>query len=69
MPDINELFLPLPEDLLVNLKESREVVDALLEGLEGMYTHTRNVEAAVGPALSAAYRVMVSMCVCVCVRV
>jgi len=58
IPDISELFLPLPEDLLVNLKESREVIDSLLEALPGMYEKTRDMEAALGPALTGAYRVM-----------
>ena len=28
--DIEDVFLPLPDDMLVNLKESRSVVDTLL---------------------------------------
>ncbi len=28
--DIEDVFLPLPDDLLVNLKESRDVVNALI---------------------------------------
>ncbi|TFJ85316.1 hypothetical protein NSK_003739 [Nannochloropsis salina CCMP1776] len=58
VPDISELFLPLPEDMLVNLKESREVIDLLLETLPGMYEKTRNMDSALGPALTGAYRVM-----------
>ena len=33
MPDLAELFLPLPDDLLVNLADSRDVIDALLDSL------------------------------------
>ena len=58
VPDLSELFLPLPDDLLVNLSESREVVDALLDALPTMFQSTRKQEVALGPALVAAYRIM-----------
>jgi protein transport protein SEC24 len=58
VPDLSELFLPLPDDLLVNLGESREVVDALLDALPTMFQQTRKIEVALGPALVAAYRIM-----------
>ena len=47
-----------PDDLLVNLSESREVVDALLDALPTMFQSTRKQEVALGPALVAAYRIM-----------
>ena len=58
VPDLAELFLPLPDDLLVNLSESRAVVDALLDALPSMFAKTRRQDAALGPALVAAYRIM-----------
>ena len=58
MPDLAELFLPLPDDLLVNLADSRDVIDALLDSLPAMFTGTRNMESCLGPAVTAAYRVM-----------
>ena len=33
VPDISDLFVPLPEDLLVNLSESRGLVEQLLDAL------------------------------------
>ncbi|CAN0430934.1 unnamed protein product, partial [Discosporangium mesarthrocarpum] len=33
VPDLAELFLPCPEDLLVNLSESRDVFETLLDSL------------------------------------
>ncbi|CAN0314701.1 unnamed protein product [Ectocarpus fasciculatus] len=33
VPDLDEPFLPVPDDLLVNLSESRSVVDTLLDNL------------------------------------
>jgi protein transport protein SEC24 len=56
--DIDDVFLPLPDDMLVNLKESRNVVDTLLTRLPTMHQHTQNVEAALGPALKAAWNVL-----------
>lgn len=34
VPDLADPFLPVPDDLLVNLVDSRAVVEALLESLE-----------------------------------
>ncbi len=33
VPDLSDPFLPVPDDLLVNLSESRSVVDTLLDNL------------------------------------
>ena len=35
--DISDVIMPSPEDLLVNLHESRDVVDALLDSLPTMF--------------------------------
>lgn len=35
--DISDVIMPSPEDLLVNLQDSREVVDALLDSLPAMF--------------------------------
>ncbi|KAL6066051.1 Protein transport protein Sec24B [Balamuthia mandrillaris] len=56
--DIEDVFLPLPDDMLVNLKESREVVDSLLARLPSMHANTNNVESALGPALKAVWNIM-----------
>ena len=56
--DITDLFLPIPDELLVNLSDSRSVVEALLDSLPEMFANTRNVESAMGPAVEAAYKVM-----------
>lgn len=59
VPDLDDLFLPLPDDLLVNLSDSRHVVDSFLDCLPSMFQENPNVESATGPALKAAYMVMV----------
>ncbi|KAG1368068.1 protein transport protein Sec24-like [Cocos nucifera] len=56
--DLDDIFLPLPDDLLVNLSDSRHVVDALLDILPSMFQDNANVESALGPALKAAFMVM-----------
>ena len=37
VPDVNNMFLPLPDDMLVNLHESMELVASLLDKLPAMY--------------------------------
>ncbi|KAL0699347.1 hypothetical protein Bca4012_055469 [Brassica carinata] len=56
--DLDDIFVPLPDDLLVNLSESRNVVEAFLDSLPLMFQDNANVESAFGPALKAAYMVM-----------
>ncbi len=57
--DLKELFVPLPDNLLVNLKESRAVVDAFLDSLPEMFTKSPVVsQSCLGPALKAAFTVM-----------
>uniref|UniRef100_A0A673JG29 Protein transport protein Sec24B-like n=1 Tax=Sinocyclocheilus rhinocerous TaxID=307959 RepID=A0A673JG29_9TELE len=56
--DIDDVFIPTHDSLLVNLKESKELVKDLLNALPGMFTHTRETQSALGPALQAAYKLM-----------
>ncbi|KAM1116195.1 hypothetical protein ACFX15_006516 [Malus domestica] len=49
--DVDDVFVPLPYDLLVNLSESRSVV-------ESMFQDNVNVESAFGPALKALLMLM-----------
>ncbi|GMH28103.1 hypothetical protein Nepgr_029946 [Nepenthes gracilis] len=56
--DVDDVFVPLPDDLLVNLSESRRVVETFLDSLPSMFQDTMNVESAFGPALKAAFMVM-----------
>ena len=57
--DLDDVFLPLPDDLLVNLVDSRQVVESFLDSLPNMFHDNVNVESAFGPALKAAFMVMV----------
>ncbi|CAK9183025.1 unnamed protein product [Ilex paraguariensis] len=56
--DLDDIFVPLPDDLLVNLLESRTVVDAFLDSLPSMFQDNVNVESAFGPAIKAAFMIM-----------
>jgi len=55
--DLKELFVPAPEDLLVCLKDSRSVVEALLDNLPQMFGKTQVTDSCLGPALKAAFTV------------
>lgn len=56
--DINDVFIPSHDNLMVNLKESKELVKELLSALPSMFAHTRETQSALGPALQAAFKLM-----------
>ncbi|TYG82567.1 hypothetical protein ES288_D01G099300v1 [Gossypium darwinii] len=56
--DLDDIFVPLPDDLLVNFSESRNVVETFLDSLPSMFQDNVNVESAFGSALKAAFMVM-----------
>ena len=55
--DLKELFVPAPDDLLVNLKDSRDVVESFLDNLPTMFAKNMSTQACLGPALKAAFTV------------
>ena len=55
--EVDEVFLPLPDDLLVNLAERSDVVTNLFERLPHMFAQNQCTEVALGPALKAALQV------------
>ncbi|KAG0272408.1 COPII subunit [Linnemannia exigua] len=56
--DLEDPFLPQPEDLLCNLSECRPTLEALLNRLNEMFKDTQNVGNALGPALQSAYKLV-----------
>ena len=56
--EIEDPFVPLPDELLVNLSESRELLEKLLDSIPDSFAHTQIVDSAMGPALQAAFLVM-----------
>jgi protein transport protein SEC24 len=58
--DLDDLFIPIPDELLVNLSDSREVIDALLDSLPSLHQNAQSSETALGPAIRVAFKLMVS---------
>ncbi|KAM3961962.1 LOW QUALITY PROTEIN: protein transport protein Sec24AB [Aphomia sociella] len=56
--DIDDVFLPSPESLLVNLGERRELIRELLSGLPQRHSQPGPPASALGAALQAAYKLM-----------
>lgn len=52
-------FLPRPDNLLVNLKECKELVRDLLKQLPKRFADTHDPGSSLGSALSVAYKLMV----------
>lgn len=57
--DLEDIFLPKPTDLLLNLTEARAGLEALLGRLPDMFQESHAVGSALGPALQAAYKMTV----------
>lgn len=58
--DIDDVFIPSPEGLLVNLQESKELFRELLQSLPTVFSSgaERETQSALGPALQAAHRLL-----------
>ncbi|XP_027865114.1 protein transport protein Sec24B isoform X1 [Xiphophorus couchianus] len=56
--DIDDVFIPSHDSLMVNLKESKELVKELLTSLPAMFSQSRETHSALGPALQAAFKLM-----------
>ena len=57
--DLDDVYLPKPNDLLVNLTEARASIEALLGRLGDMFQESHSVGSALGPALQAGYKLIV----------
>ncbi|KAF7795675.1 hypothetical protein EIP86_006840 [Pleurotus ostreatoroseus] len=56
--DVEDVFLPKPTDLLVNLSEARASLEALLGRLGDMFQDNHIIGSALGPALQAGFQLM-----------
>uniref|UniRef100_A0A8C7XJG5 SEC24 homolog A, COPII coat complex component n=1 Tax=Oryzias sinensis TaxID=183150 RepID=A0A8C7XJG5_9TELE len=56
--DIEEIFLPTPDSLLVNLNECKELVQDLLKSLPNLFLKTMETQSALGSALQAAFKLL-----------
>lgn len=60
----SDIFLPSPDNLLVNVHESKELVIDLLNQLPTLFEDNQETGNALGAALQAAYKMMVSVFFC-----
>lgn len=56
--DITDIFLPLPDGLMVNLEENKSAVKDLLTSLPNLYKESYNTGCALGAALQAAFKIL-----------
>lgn len=56
--DLEEPFLPTPEDLLVNLSECRQNIETFLGNFQSMFASTQNGSSAMGSALRAGHKLI-----------
>ncbi|KAF8182002.1 CPII coat sec24 protein [Pholiota molesta] len=56
--DIDDVFLPKPNDLLVNITEARASLEALLGRIGDMFQENSIIGSAMGPALQAGFKLM-----------
>jgi protein transport protein SEC24 len=56
--DLDEPFLPTPEDLVLNLHECRQNIEVFLDKLQSMFKDTQNAYCAMGSALRAGLRLV-----------
>jgi len=56
--DLEDLFLPLPEGILVNASESKDVLTNLLDSLPQVFRETKITESCFGSAIQCAHLAM-----------
>lgn len=59
--DIDDVFLPKPTDLLVNLSEARASLESLLGRLSDMFQENHTIGSALGSALQAGFKLMATV--------
>ncbi|ESN99520.1 hypothetical protein HELRODRAFT_101510 [Helobdella robusta] len=58
LPDLENLFIPAPDGLLVNLKTSQSLFVDLLTNLPSMHKDNKEIGSCLGPALKLAYEIL-----------
>ncbi|XP_065212440.1 protein transport protein Sec24A [Planococcus citri] len=56
--DVDDIFIPSPENLIVNLHEQFELIKDLLEQIPEKFKESYDTNCALGAALQAAYKLM-----------
>lgn len=57
--DVEDVFLPCPDNLLINMKECKEMIRDLLKQMPNRFAQTHDTNSALGAALQAAFKMMV----------
>ena len=57
--DLDDAFVPQPDDLLANLAESRTIIDNLLDRLPEIFKSTQIAANALGAALQVGQKMVV----------
>ncbi len=57
-PDLEEVILPMPDNLMVNLNENRQSIQVFLQSLPSMFADSYETDSALGTALNAAYQLL-----------
>ncbi|KAL8573166.1 hypothetical protein ACOMHN_036151 [Nucella lapillus] len=60
MPDLEDVFLPCPDSLMVNMHERRDMVMELLNQLPTLFEGNQETGNALGSALQAAFKLLTS---------
>lgn len=61
VPDLDDMFSPLADGLLVDPYESRSVIETLLTTLASSYAESQVIDAALGGAVKASLIALVRM--------
>ncbi|KAI9888997.1 MAG: COPII subunit [Vezdaea aestivalis] len=56
--DLDDPFLPVPQELLVTLSEHRVNIESFLENLNSMFVNNQNGGSSMGPALRAGHKLI-----------
>merc|ERR1712106_424581 len=51
--DVEDMFVPLAEGLMVDMDKSEAVIDSLLQSIPAMFAETRETETMLGPVIQA----------------
>ncbi|CAI9293190.1 unnamed protein product [Lactuca saligna] len=58
VPDIHDVYTPLPSDVVVQLSECREHLDLLLESIPTMFQNNKTADSAFGAGMKGAFLAM-----------
>lgn len=57
-PDLDDLVLPMPDSLTVNLHENKESIQLFLQSLPNLFADTYETDSALGTALTAGFQLL-----------